>query len=449
MHITRSLLAAALMVAHIGLVHATATPEEAKKLGTTLTLVGAEKAGSKDGAIPEYTGGLTAIPAGFKRGDGIRPDPFENEKPLNSISAKNMDQYADKLTDGVKALMKKYPGYRIDVYPSHRTAAFPKFVLDGTVKLAVKAKTTNDGNTLENAHAGFPFPIPKTGNEAMWNHLVKYNVPASQVKHRNLIVDASGKVIMATEGIMWQDYPYWDPKRPDSDIYFRFKTSMTGPARRVGEALLTIDSINSVEIGRRAWQYLPGQRRVKVAPELGHDTPNAGTGGIATFDDAFIFNGSMERFNFKLLGKKEMLIPYNNYKMAYHSPQSKLLTPNHLNPDLIRWEMHRVWVVEANLKEGKRHIYHKRIFYLDEDSWAAVASDEYDALGQLFKVGFAYVVPSYEIPTPTCNAFGHYDLIAGIYNLWAWSGETGGDRFIDPLPEKEWTAEAIAGSGLR
>ena len=179
--------------------------------------------------------------------------------------------------------------------------------------------------------------------------------------------------------------------------------------------------------------YLPGQRRVKVAPDLAHDTPNPGTAGATTFDDTFIFNGSMDRFDFKLVGKKEMFVPYNAYAAVYQAKQDDLLKPNHLNPDLVRWEQHRVWVVEATLKEGKRHVYSKRVFYLDEDSWAAVASDEYDARGQIYRTGFAYMAPSYDLPAPYTDMFGHYDLAARVYSLTGFIAETGGVRHTKPL----------------
>ena len=67
-------------------VHERATPavsaDEAKAARHHADRVGAEKAANKDGTIPAYTGGLTTAPAGFKTGDGIRPDPFAAEKPL-------------------------------------------------------------------------------------------------------------------------------------------------------------------------------------------------------------------------------------------------------------------------------------------------------------------------------------------------------------------------------
>jgi hypothetical protein len=428
---------------------AAVTPDEAKALGTTLTAVGAEKAGNKDGTIPAYTGGNTTAPAGFKPGDGIRPNPFAGEKPKFSIDAKNMAQYAGNLTEGAKALMQKYPTYRIDVYPTHRSVAFPAFVVEGTAKNAVKAKTENGGRSIADSHAGFPFPMPKTGYEAMWNHLMRFNGQAYEAKYRNISVDAGGHPALSVEADAVQDYPYWDVSKPSADVYWRVKISYTGPARRAGEALMIWDPMDMGSRDRRAWSYLPGQRRVKVAPDLAFDTPNPGTGGSTTFDDAFIFNGSMDRFDFKLVGKKEMFIPYNDYEALYQTKQDDLVKPNHLNPDAIRWELHRVWVVEATLREGKRHVYSKRMFYLDEDSWAAVASDEYDGHGQLYRAGFAYMTPSYDLPAPYSDMFGHYDLVSRAYSLTGFVAETGGVRYVKAAPDREWTADSLAGAGIR
>lgn len=428
---------------------AAATPDEIKALGTTLTGVGAEKAGNKDGTIPAYTGGLTSLPAGYKAGDGIRPDPFAADKLRLSIDAKNLAAHADKLTEGTKALLQKYPSFRVDVYPTHRSVAFPKTVLDTTAKIAATAKTSNEGRSIAGAHAGFPFPLPKNGYEAMWNHLLRFNGPSYESKYRNLNVDASGRATLATEGVSMQEYPFWDPAKVGTDTFWRIKLTYTAPARRAGEALMLVDPLDSGSKERRAWSYLPGQRRVKVAPDLSHDTPNPGTAGATTFDDTFIFNGSMDRFDFSLVGKKEMYVPYNTYKAVYQAKQDDLLQPNHLNPDLVRWELHRVWVVEAKLREGKRHVYSRRTFYLDEDSWAALASDNYDARGQLYRAGFAYMAPSYDLPAPYTDMFGHYDLVARVYSLTGFIAETGGLRHGPARADREWTADALAGAGVR
>ena len=449
-HLRQHLRLVAIAAAMVGFnAQAAVSADEAKALGTTLTAIGAEKAGNKEGTIPAYTGGFTAAPAGFKPGDGVRPNPFAADKPRLQIDAKTMAAHADKLTEGTKALLQKYPTFRVDVYPTQRSVAFPKFVADNTAKNAVRAKTLNDGRSIEGAHAGFPFPIPKDGYEAMWNHLVRFNGQAYEAKYRNLSVDASGRATLATEGVSVQEYPFWDTSKTSADTFWRIKLTYTGPARRAGEALMLVDPLDIGAKDRRAWSYLPGQRRVKVAPDLAHDTPNPGTAGATTFDDTFIFNGSMERFDFKLVGKKEMLVPYNTYAAVYQAKQDDLLKPNHLNPDLVRWELHRVWVVEARLKDGKRHVYGKRTFYLDEDSWMALASDEYDARGQLYRTGFAYMAPSYDVPAPYTDMFGHYDLVSRVYSLTGFIAETGGLRHTKPLPEREWSADALAGAGIR
>jgi hypothetical protein len=444
MKFSLSLISIAILA--MGAAHAA---DDAKQLGNNLTGVGAEKAANKDGTIPAYSGGLTTPPAGYRKGDGIRPDPYASEKPLFSVDAKNMAQYSGQLTEGAKALIKRYPSYRMDVYPTHRTAAFPKYVTDNTAKCAVSAKTSNAGRTMEGCNAGFPFPIPKDGYQAMWNHLVRFNGQSYAMKFQSYNVDAAGGTNMSAAGNLIQEYPFWDNSAKATDIFFKLKVNYTGPARRNGEAIMMIDPLDYAVKGRRAWQYLPGQRRVKLAPQIAFDAPNPSTAGSTTYDDAFIYNGSMERFKFKLVGKKELFVPYNAYKLAYASTPENVFKPNHLNPDYVRWERHRVWVVEATLAEGKRHIYSKRTFYLDEDSWVAVATDAYDGRGQLYRAGFAYIAPSYEVPAPFADLNGHYDLAAGIYGLSYYTAGTGGVRYVPALPEKEFTPESLAGSGVR
>jgi hypothetical protein len=310
------------------------------------------------------------------------------------------------------------------------------------------AKTTNEGRSMEGAHAGFPFPMPKDGYEAMWNHLVRFNGQAYESKYRNLSVDRQRPPVADHRRHSIQEYPFWDAANTESDTYWRIKLSYTGPARRAGEALQIVDPIDIGEKDRRAWIYLPGQRRVKIAPDLSHDTPNAGTAGGNTFDDIFIFNGSMDRFDFKLVGKKEMSVPYNAYGAVYQSTQKELLTPNHLNPDLVRWELHRVWVVEATLREGKRHVYSKRTFYLDEDSWAALASDEYDARGPAVPRRLRLHGPSYDVPAPYSDMFGHYDLIARIYSLTGYTAETGGMHQTKPRTIASGPPDACAAAAF-
>ncbi len=431
---------------------AAVSADEAKQLGTTLTAVGAEMAGNREGTIPAYTGGLTTPPPNFKKGAGHRADPFANEKPRLVIDAKNVAQHADKLTAGVAELIKRVPGWRVDVYPTHRTMVFPKRYLDNTLKNATGAKSIEGGLGMENALSGVPFPIPKTGAEAMWNHLMRYAGHAYSHKYENWNVDSAGSPTMALLSESWQEYPLQDPKKTDAakpdDGFWKLKLHYQGPARRAGEGLMGHDAVNPLAQPRRAWSYLPGQRRVKLAPDISYDTPNPGSAGVATYDDAFIFNGALDRYDWKLVGKKEMYVPYNGYKFFSAKP-ADIMKPGAVEPGLMRWELHRVWVVEATLKPSKRHIYAKRVFYLDEDSWAAVASDAYDARGQLFVAGLANVLFMYDHQVLNADNYMLYNFAIGAYTVSGLQGNHAGPKYGDPLPPLQWSPDALAGAGLR
>ncbi len=423
--------------------------EEARQLGATLTESGAERAGNADGSIPAYTGGLTTPPPRFVPGSGHRPDPFADEKPLLVIDGKNAAAHADRLSAGAQALLARYPTFRIEVFPTHRTAAFPRPVLDATVRAATTARTENGGLSLAGVRAAFPFPIPKNGNEAMWNHLVRFTGLCDERRIFAYLVPPSGSPILSSSGRVLESYPYWDERAKDLRTYFRFRITYDGPPRRAGEGMILVDPVDYFERGRRAWQYLPGQRRVRLGPDLTYDTPNPATNGQQTFDDALLFNGAMDRYDFKLVGKRELYVPYNVYRAVYEASPEQLLRPGHLEPSLVRWELHRVWVVEATLKPGKRHVYARRTFYLDEDSWAALLSDSYDARGRLWRVGVAFMAPSYDLPAPWPDPFLHYDLVSGAYALNGWPSAAGFMRHVACPSDAEWSPDALAGAGVR
>jgi hypothetical protein len=452
--IRKTLITAVLAVLSASAV-AAVSEQEAAQLGKNLTPIGAEKAGNKDGTIPEWTGGLTTPPAGFKPGDGMRPDPYASDKPRLVITGQNADQYKDQLTAITYALLKRYPTMRVDVYPTHRPVYYPKKVVENTVKNATQAHTTGGGLGFENALPGVPFPIPKTGNEAIWNHLMRYNGISSTCKYDSYIVDSAGVATLAASGESFQEWPLYRPENIDklvkgTSAFWYVKQEYSAPARRAGESLIALDHVNPLEQGRKAWQYLPGQRRVKLAPDLAYDTPNPGVAGSATYDDAFVYNGALDRYDFNLVGKREMIVPYNAYKALY-SPGGKknVTTPYHFNPDLMRWELHRVWVVEATLKPGKRHIYAKRRFYIDEDSWVAVASESYDARGQLFRGVFAPTSFAYDVPALTITLQISHDLIAGLYGSQGNCGLYYGVRWGNGFPARDWQPDSLAGAGIR
>jgi hypothetical protein len=423
--------------------------DEAARLGKDLTEIGAERAGNADGSIPPYTGGLVTLPPRFIPGSGSRPDPFAGERPILMIDSRNASEHASRLSGGVRALLGRYPDFRIDVYPTHRTVAFPRFVLENTVRAATTARATHDGLAVSGVRAAFPFPIPRSGKEAMWNHLLRFTAICDRRRIFAYHVPPTGHPTLSSSAHVLESYPYWDADAADRESFFRFRIVYDGPPRRAGEGMILIDPIDYSERGRRAWQYVPGQRRVRLGPDLTYDTPNASTNGAQTFDDALLFNGAMDRFDFTLVGKRELYVPYNVYRAVYEAKAEELLRPRFLAPDLVRWELHRVWVVEAKLKPGKRHVYARRVFYLDEDSWAALLSDSYDARGQLWRVGVAFMAPSYDLPAPWPDPFLHYDLFSGAYALNGWPGASGWLRHVPCPSENEWSPDALAGLGVR
>jgi hypothetical protein len=440
MKFVKSLLAASLLMTLAIDAQASVSSQEAAQLGTNLTLVGAEKAGNADGSIPPYSGGLTTAPASFKAGDTMRPDPYANEKPLLVINGRNVDQYKDLLSATTVALAKRFPGYRIDVYPTHRTAALPQKVLNNSRRNATDAKSLEGGLAIDNVLPGVPFPIPKSGAEAMWNFLLRYQGVNIHSKYDSWNVDSAGVASLAITGEAFISFPIYEHlSKPfnNSDIYHQMKLSYTGPARRAGESIMLKNATNPLHFPGRAWQYMPAQRRVKQISVLAYDTPNPGTAR------------ALELYDWTLVGKQEMIVPYNTYKLTYARDAKSLTTPNYISPDFVRWEKHRVYVVEGNLKSGSKHIYQKRRFYLDEDSWAALASDQYDASGQLYRGSFAFLSQSYDQQVPDATPFMTYDLSRGSYNINGVVGPHGGIRYIEPLSTAQWVPESMAGAGVR
>lgn len=397
---------------------AAVSADEAAKLKTTLTPMGAERAGNKDGSIPPWEGGLTKAPAGYKNGDP-RPDLFPADKPVLQISAKNMAQHDAKLSDGVKALMKKHPDFRIDVYPTRRTAAAPQYVYDNTFKNATRAKVVDNGLGIEGAFGGIPFPIPKDGYEAILNHRLAWLGVNTQTPMRVWVMTADGKRTMASGGNQTFRRQYYDPDvTPDKfDGYYALgKFAATEPGSKAGEAILAHDGMTSAT-PRGLWQYLVGQRRVRKAPSVGYDTPDAVTSGIGLFDEAFNLFGPIDKHELKLVGKKELYIPYNNNRAAL-AKVADLVKPGTLSPDAVRWELHRVWEVEATLAAGKRHVAAKRKYYLDEDTWQIILFDGWDAKGELWRTNYTLTLTAPDIPAVLGNVFwGGYDLQTGAYYL--------------------------------
>jgi hypothetical protein len=438
----------AVLIAPLG-ASAAVSAAEAARLKTDLTPFGAEKAGNKDGTIPAWTGGYTTPIPGDKPG-GRRGDPFKDEKPLYSINAKNADQYTDKLTEGTVAMFKKYPdSFRVDVYKTHRTAAAPQWVYDNTFKNATRAKV--NGDIVEGAYGGIPFPLPKSGAEAMWNHILRWRGTSWQAHIDMYQLNVDGKAVLTTDGVVDQQMPYYlpdgSPENWDGDFWL-IRLVNSGPPIRAGEAVVGRENLDFHKT--QAWVYLTGQRRVRKLPNPCCDTPAAAAAGVMSIDEVEVFIGRLERFDWKLLGKREMIIPYNTNRLMQPTTDAEVLAAHHLSPDHMRWELHRVWVIESTLRDGRRHQAPKSRYYCDEDTWTCVLADRWDANGQLWKQLWANTFVAPDLPGVVIGSFGFNDLLSGtafVSNLY--NQKKAHYPVVPRFSDNHFTPEAMTGAGAR
>ena len=447
--------AAALMLAISPGLHAKVSAEEAARLGNSLTPLGAQKAGNgKDPAtglgIPDWTGGITKadIPKSYTKAGQHHPDPYAADKVIFTINAQNLSKYADKVPDGVQALIKTYPEtFKLNVYRSHRSTSAPDFFYKNTKLNATRSELLPTG--VENVHGGTPFPIlhgssADKAQQAIWNHITRWRGVYLVRRASEVAVQRNGSYSLVTS----QQEIYFkinDPKLGLEDmnnIVFYYLSFTKAPARLAGGAVLVHESLDQQKMPRQAWGYNAGQRRVRRAPNLAYDTPIAAADGLRTADDTDMYNGSPDRYNWRLKHEKpvEMFIPYNNYEMD--SPKLKyedMLEVGHVNSDIQRWELHRVWVVEATLKPGERHVYNKRVFYIDEDSWQVAVIDQYDSRDELWRVSIAYIKNYYEVPSQFTSLDVFHDLRAKRYHVQQLDNEEPTILdFSQPVPDERY-----------
>jgi hypothetical protein len=416
-------------------VQAQVSQEEAERLGRDLTPLGAEREGNADGAYPEWTGGIKfdAPPSGEER----RPEhfpPFDQDNPNVVITAENMDQHRDKLTEGHIALLEKFPdSYKIPVYESQRSGYAPDFIYEATKRNAVNAQLENDGESLLNAITGIPFPIPQSGKEVIWNHKLRYRGQGVTRYNVQLAVQEDGEFtpFKMREDIRFHyNYPEQEPDDL-KNVGIYFLQHVVAPARQAGQVLLVHETMDQVTEARRAWLYNPGLRRVRRAPNVAYDNPGTGADGLRTNDQLDVFNGATDRYTWKIAGKREMYLPYNAYRLADDQLKyDDIAQPGHIDQDLTRYELRRVWVLESELRDGTTHLYKRRTFYVDEDTWTILHADIYDRREQLWRVqeNHTLMVPWLEGIGPAAGTV--YDLQANRYLVMEMGNE-------EPLVEEE------------
>ncbi|RWU18923.1 DUF1329 domain-containing protein [Pseudomonas alkylphenolica] len=452
MLITASTLALSLLASSV---MAAVSEQEAAQLGTALTPLGAQKEGNADGSIPAWTGGLKPGAASVDA-KGFLGDPFSGEKPLFTITAANVEQYKDKLTPGQLAMFKRYPdSYKIPVFATHRTARAAPEIYAAAKKSAVNVQLVNDGTGLTNFADSryYAFPIPKSGVEVYWNYVTRFRGENVERWSTQAVPQVDGAYTIVETHDQNSFPQYMDGVNPQEakNILYYYIFAVNAPARLAGTVSMAHETIDQVSEPRKAWTYNAGQRRVRRAPQLAYDAPGLASDGMRTSDNADMMNGSPDRYDWKLIGKKEMYIPYNNYRLQ--SPSLKyadIVKPGHINQDLTRYELHRVWHVQATLKAGERHIYAKRDMYFDEDTWVLAEVDHYDGRGQLWRVGENYTYNHYDKGLNAPAAQGFYDLLAGRYIVATMSNESKlAPQYGGRTKLADFTPAALRNAGIR
>jgi len=425
--------------------------EDIARLGDDLTPLGGERAGNAEGTIPEWDGGITEPPAGYVVGEHHR-DPYAGDRPLFVINAANLDEHRDRLSVGHQRMIETYSTFEMPVYPARRSASVPQRIYDATREVAATAHLVDDGNGVDGAVIGIPFPIPSNGLEVIWNHLLRYRGETVACVIGQAAVTRGGAYTLVKNSLEIE-LRYSLPGMTVEELgntMILYKQKTLAPARLAGDIVLVHETINQAREPRNAWTYNPGQRRVRRAPNIAYDNPGTTSDGLRTADQLDMFNGAVDRYDWELVGKREMYVPYNAYRL--HGADlsfDDILIPLHVNPEHLRYELHRVWVVEATLKEDARHIYKRRTLYVDEDSWQIMVADIYDNRDQLWRVSEGHLINYYEKPLMWPTLEVHTDLQAGRYLAFGLDNKFPMCTWDSGLTSRDFTPAALRREGKR
>jgi len=443
----------ATMLLQVPSAYAAVSAEQAASLGSSLTPLGAERAADSSGRIPAWTGGMATENLGRPNQAGW-VEPFADETPLFTIGSADLATYAAFLPEGQQALLRKFPDYRLEIFPTHRTAAAPQSVYDATLRNATHTHAVGSGigHGITDAAPGIPFPIPQNGTEIIWNHLLAYWGPARADRLSTYFMAADGTLDLTHRYRETVDFPYYDPARaPDAplDFFFKRREISEAPATLAGRGYIQWQPLDLSRNDPQIWQAVPGQHRVRRSPALAYDTPTPDGAGIVSFDDYYVFSGAPDRYQFTLLGKRPMFVPYNNNRFATREIGA-VAGPHHLTPDALRYELHRVWVVDATLLPGQHHLAPHRRFYIDEDSWFAVYCDAWDEDGKLWKFSQGTMFDIPQLPAVVLGSVTTYDIENGGYVLsFAFNGEAGGYHPTGIHPAATFAPESLAGDSTQ
>jgi hypothetical protein len=452
---TKLILMATALVAFSASAMAKVPADQVARLGKDLTPMGSERAGTPDGMVPAWDGGLSAPPPNVKFDPKKQnlPNPFPNDPVKFTVTGANAAQYDQYLTEGHKAMLKKYSSYKMKVYESRRTCALPQYAYEAIKYNAANSELSPDGDGIKNFRAGYPFPITNNPMEMMHNKRFSYRGYKATRQFAAAPVQSNGSfnlISVQDEAI----FRYANPAVKNSDelnnIGLLYIANTIAPARLAGNVVLVHESINSAVEPRKAWAYSPGTRRVRRAPDVAYDNPGTNTDAMSTSDAFDGFNGALDRYTWEMKPRVVKFIAYNSYDIL-HTKYADYVKPSHPNQDVVRYEPHRVHVVEAKLKAGSRHVYARRTFYMDEDSKVVNNAENYDGRGQLWRFQEIPLVNAYHVPHCGTGALELvYDLLSSRYlALSMRSEEPPVNYFADELNEARYTPEAIRTLGVR
>lgn len=425
------------------LAQAKVSVEEAARLGNDLTRSGAEQAGNEAGTIPDYSGGLPQ--QGSIAGNYPSNAKIDAEEPLFTITQANMDEYRDKLTVGHQELLRRYPDtYKMEVYKTHRTVSWPEHILKATKRNASEAILIGT-DAVKGAIHGIPFPIPGNGSEIIWNHKTRWRGFSARRYNNQAIVQMDGSYQLS-KLIEDVTFPYTnrDFDGRSEGVLLYYLSEILAPPRNAGQLLLVHEWSDQTVQARNAWIYNPGLRRTRRAPNVSYDNPYEGTDGNQFNDQVDMFNGAMDRYRWRLVGKKEFYVPYNSYRIgSARVKYDDIVAPRHINPELARYELRRLWVVDATLREGTSHTFGRRTFYVEEDSWAINSVDCYDRRGGLYKFQEAHQVFTQNVQVMGGVPEAIYDFQSGRYFLTAMANEDKPNDFSISYDDRYFTPRSL------
>ena len=417
--------------------------------GSQLTPVGAERAGNAAGTIPPWTGGITAPPAAYVPGEQ-EVDPFADDELLHTITADNMADYADKLSPGQQALLTAHPdSWHMQVYPTRRSASYPEWVYEAVEENARSATVLREGKGgVSGANVSSPFPVPDSGVEVVWNHNLRWRGIRVRRSFGQAAVTQRGHY---TVTIALQDFAFPYAAKPEDVVRIKFpnmllaiKSKFIEPGLISGDGALVLEPIDQTHEQRKSWTYNRNLRRILRAPYIANAYPATNTDNLRTVDEFDMFNGSPEEYDWELKGKQELYIPYNAYRIhARDLDYDDVVLKNHINPQLARYELHRVWVVEGTLKPGLKHIYGRRVLYVDEDSWQIAVADNYDLDGKLWRTSEAHALNYYAVPVLWSTLEVYYDLEQQRYLVSGLDNRRNPYRFSDSADPREFSPNAL------